>query len=445
MKTCMCILMLWLVAMPETLSAGFIFTRSGQKAVLPVRHDYSSAEGPVTLWAFGKQWGEQTEVKDGVAEFVAPTVRVPVVFQLKSGHDVQCEMIVYPDRHTTWDEELEFIVVGASIWLKTWAKAMDMPAEFFENLHGFLNPRRRFQKQHRLLILAQPHFRDAPETAWRLACEYETNVLWLGRDWYANNMVLQREVIVSPKQTSGPLADLQTQDWHRPPAFNLEVLRVLNRQTWISGSEYPLVEELRVPEAGRENLRVVWSYLPWPQQLGRNEVADMLFIRLLTEVAKGAGDRRPLDGRWRLLYPAAEEIKADQRPVLAAALKSVVTDPGNAAGWGEIRICVLDLRGKTPPPHDLFDSTSSGAITAIETRIGTDLPLLILGDNPILDTWKWLGLDRTSHRSSRPGVVWLPDSSLPPSMESQLRLMQLFTGWNIPLGGISQEGNNEER
>ena len=32
----------------------------------------------------------------------------------------------------------------------------------------------------------------------------------------------------------------------------------------------------------------------------------------------------------------------------------------------------------------------------IEARIGTQSPLLILGDNPILDTWKWLELDRAA-------------------------------------------------
>ena len=48
-------------------------------------------------------------------------------------------------------------------------------------------------------------------------------------------------------------------------------------------------------------------------------MADELFLRLLTETAKGAKDRPPLDGRWCLLYPAAKEIKADERPVLAAA------------------------------------------------------------------------------------------------------------------------------
>ena len=84
-------------------------------------------------------------------------------------------------------------------------------------------------------------------------------------------------------------------------------------------------------------------------------MADELFLRLLTETAKGAKDRPPLDGRWRLLYPAAKEIKADERPVLAAAMKSAETDVGGEAESREIRGYVLDLRGKTPPPADFFE------------------------------------------------------------------------------------------
>jgi hypothetical protein len=180
----------------------------------------------------------------------------------------------------------------------------------------------------------------------------------------------------------------------------------------------------------------VFSYLPWQRQLGRSEVADELFLRLLTETAKGANDRPPLDGRWALLYPSADEIKADRRPVLAAAMKSAETGVDDAAKSRKIRGYVLDLRGKTPPA-DFFEE--GGAVKAIEDRIGPQSPLLILGDNPVLDSWKWLALDRRRHRTSRPDVCWLPDNSLPPSIDSQLRLMELFTEWNIPFENISQE------
>jgi hypothetical protein len=166
-------------------------------------------------------------------------------------------------------------------------------------------------------------------------------------------------------------------------------------------------------------------------------MADELLIRLLAETAKGAKDRPPLNGRWLPLYPAVKDIKAGERPVLAAALKSAETDIDGEAKLQAIHAHVLDLRGKASPPADFFEHT--GVIRMVEGRIGAPSPLLILGDSPLLDTWKWLELDRQHHRSPRPGVVWWPDSSLPPSMDSQLRLMQLFTEWNISLEDISQE------
>ena len=215
---------------------------------------------------------------------------------------------------------------------------------------------------------------------------------------------------------TGPLADLQTQNWSLPPTFRQRAVRVSNRQTWIAGPEHPLVEEIRSPQKGTESLRTVFSYLPWQQQLGRTEMADELFLRLLTETAKGAKDRPPLDGRWRLLYPAAKEIKADERPVLAAAMKSAETDVGGEAeSPADSRLRARSARQDVAAGGFL----RGGRAPSRRSRLGSahESPLLILGDNPILDTWKWLELDRRHHRSPRPGVVWCPTVRLPPSLD----------------------------
>jgi len=166
-----------------------------------------------------------------------------------------------------------------------------------------------------------------------------------------------------------------------------------------------------------------------------------LFLRILSEAAQGAKGRPPLSGRWLLLYPAAKDVKADERPVLAAAARSAVSNVAGRADGQEIRAYVLDLRGKTPPPADFFETT--GIMRTVEARIGATRALLILGDSPLLDRWKWLELDRPHRRSPRPGVFWWPDSSLLPSTDSQLRLMQFFTDWNISLGELPQEASNE--
>ena len=104
---------------------------------------------------------------------------------------------------------------------------------------------------------------------------------------------------------------------------------------------------------------------------------------------------------------------------------------------------MLDFRGESRPPEDLFGD--SGVLKKIEARIGKHTPLLILGDNPHLDTWKWLALDRQRQKSPRPGVGWRPNRELPASLESQLRVMETFTQWNILLGDASRETNHANR
>ena len=42
-----------------------------------------------------------------------------------------------------------------------------------------------------------------------------------------------------------------------------------------------------------------------------------------------------------------------------------------------------------------------------EKRRSSCSPLLIVGNNPLLDQWKWLQLDRPQHRSLLARVIWL--------------------------------------
>ncbi len=59
--------------------------------------------------------------------------------------------------------------------------------------------------------------------------------------------------------------------------------------------------------------------------------------------------------------------------------------------------------------------------------------LLILGDDELLDAWKWLKLDRAKQIVRRPGVVWLSDDELPPSTKNRIRLMSTLTELGVPL------------
>jgi hypothetical protein len=445
MKAFLALLSLWLATAAGALRADELavtFARSGQKATLPLRGADSRSAGPVALWAFGRRWGEPAPVKNGAVELRAPTVRVPIVFQMAPEKDlshVLGELVVYPDRPVPWKKRTKLVAVAVPDWFDTWSEAVGLPVRKFKDPKVLDVGSWQVPERPALLILGG-------KLAGQGLCvtgERRINVLALAADWSDTNENAIRKLILSPKYMSGPLADLQSQNWPLPPLFYRRSLEVVNRQTWIAGPDHPLVEEIRSPQRGVELWRTVFSYLPWPRLLGRSEVADELFLRLLTETAKGAPGRRPLEDRWLLLYPAMKDVKPDERPVLAAALTSAIVNGGRQPHDRAIRAYVLDLRGKISSPAELSERID--ALGTIETRIGVSSPLLILGDNAILDHWKWLQLDRRSQRSLRPGVLWWPDNSLPPSRESQLRLMQLFTDWNLSLGNTPREACNEER
>jgi hypothetical protein len=427
------------------------FARGGQKMTL-LAPEYHRWPGTPILFAYGRVWAKAVMEKDGAMVFQTPQVRVPVVFQVVSltedgtfrglpgaaaFHAPPGEVIVYPDRPIPWEKKLRLVAVGAADWFQNWSNAVGLPVQTFKDLKSLRTGKWQVPEKPALVILGGGVFADGPSVAG----EYKVNTLTLDKDWRAANERIVANFAVLPKCMGGPLADLASQSWPLPPRFSRRALEVMNRQTWIAGPEHPLVEEIRSPSKGSESFRAVVSYLPWQRQLGRSGVADELFLRVLSEAARGAKGRPPLDGRWLLLYPPAKTLKAEERPVLAAASKSRVPD-GVSQGQ-KTHAYVLDLRGKTPPPADFFGTTES--IRTAEARVGERTPLLILGDSPLLDHWKWLKLDRPHGCSPRPGVVWRPDSSLPPSMDSQLRLMQFFTEWNISLGELPREVRNEDR
>lgn len=426
-----------------------VFARSGQKARLPVSDAGGQADQRFSLWALGRQWGEELSAKDGAIEIVAPQVRVPVAFQLVSSRQSEraahAELLVYPDRPISWGDKLkkiQFLAVGVPEWFIHWVNATRFPGDIHQewplNLGEWRQP-----STDALLIVGKGVVGKHLAGVRQLAADRNTEVLVLDAEWLGDSQGEERLFPLMPGQMTGPLTDLQTQDWATPPRFEDRVLRIINRRTWIAGPEHPLVEEVFDRSEANEESRMVFNYIPWQRQLGRSEVADGLFVRLLTEASKRPGDRPTWTGRWRLVYPTIKEIKAGERPVLAAAMKSNVEVNRNGTDSPVANAYVLDLRGKAAPSSNLLDE--SAELKMIEARIGAASPLLILGDHPILDTWKWLELDRMHHRSARPGVVWWSDDSLPPCQTSRLRLMELFTKWNIFLEHNAPEAKYEDR
>jgi len=430
------ILTLWLCAWSPMLQADalpVLFARSGQRAAISVDGKGKDVKN-VVLRAFGQPWGEPTVVKDGIADVMSPKVRVPVTFRVTpaSADIALAELVVYPDVPVRWEKkDVQLVQVGAPEWFNTWSAAVGLPVQKMESMKQFTAGNWRMLEKSGLLIVGPKVIADDFGTVSRLAVDHSTNVFVLEDDWFRVNRS-PCTVTVLPKHLAGPLADMQTEHWALPPAFSANATRIANRQSWISGPDHPWVEEIRSPRKGSEAFRTVVSYLPWQNQLGRSEIADALFLRLLRETVDGAKDRPALDRRWCLVYPSLKDVAACERPILAAAARAL-----DDAESREVCAYVVDLRGDKPIPVDFFKE--SDVVRKVETRIGPETPLLILGDNAALDGWKWLAADRVQHHSPRPGVLWWCDGALPSSLNERLQLMQFFTDRNISLGDILQE------
>lgn len=435
MKPSAFLLAVWLATMaPATRAAEppVRFARSGQSLTIDLDRGGDWAGEGVALFAYGRKWDAALTVKEAGVEVAAPRVRVPVAFRVAGANtgNTYAELVVYPDRPVVWDKDVQLAAVGASAWFDSWVSALDLPVHRFPNVTALGDSHWRKLEKNGLLIVVDHQAAGAgPQAIERLAVDYRVNVVVLEARWFGKVQTFEHAFTVGPKQMVGALAELQTQRWSAPPRFRQHTLpwqAVANRQAWIAGEAYPLVEEIRGFSEMAEPLRIIASYIPWQEQLGRCEIADELFLRLLAETANGAGERRSLGRNWRLLSPSKADVAPAERPVLASA--------SQPAG-DEVAVFVLDVRGAAPVPDEFFERETK----LLEERVSAATPLLILGDRPVLDSWKWLQLDRREYRSSRAGVFWWPDNALPPSFASQLRLMQFFTEWNIALPSISQE------
>ena len=94
---------------------------------------------PWRLTAFGRQWSEAATVRGGVAEFLAPEVRVPVVFHLTPPNKREAvlgELVVYPDRPVPWQKELQVASVGAPDWFEGWSEAIGLPVRRFKTIEA---------------------------------------------------------------------------------------------------------------------------------------------------------------------------------------------------------------------------------------------------------------------------------------------------------------------
>ncbi len=176
--------------------------------------------------------------------------------------------------------------------------------------------------------------------------------------------------------------------------------------------------------------KIVLSYLPWIQQLGRNDVDDDLLEAVIRATADPKCEPITLR-RILLLHPQQidgdDEKTAKERPVLTAALKIKTPVTGH-------ELVVVDVRGPDAPPHDLLQT-----LKLRESAIDTNHPLLILGDDPILEQWLWLSRHIGKPRSEPSGVIWLKDDTLGPGTAEQIRIMLALSQNGVPLTELKEK------
>ena len=442
-------------------AAPITFARGGQtvKAAVAGRTD------AVVLAAFGRKWTKPAAVKDGLAKIPVPQVRVPTVFDIVSPnppHKVHGSLIAYSDRGIGWDKSIRVYAAGAPAWFRQWAQAVGLAVAHTspKEIRKIPTELSRGVEQ-RLLVLGQPGAGKAIASLSSLGRKQKLNLLVLEAQWLGAAQV-HPPLAVTPRGMGGPLAGLRKQKWPRPPRFGQSVGSfpgICNRWSWIRAAGRPLVEEVAL--ARRSQRRVVLSYLPWQRQLGRTEMADVLFVELLRTAAGPAKAPSLLDRQIRIInleLADASAAKADPslrdkralaraklRPVLVAALSAKpakTPNPDEEAVMDDAGgpVFVLDLRGKDPQPKDI-----GGTLARLSRETARKAPLLILGDDPILDGWKWLKLDRKKQTVAPGHVVWLSDDVLPADTIAKNRLMTELTRMKVSLWRARLETNHENQ
>jgi len=421
------------------------FARSGHEVEARLkRFDWAlfEPEKEVKLWAFGRKWTVPAHVHAFGSEpyawcrLKAPDVRVPTVITILDPRDHPAgELVVYPDQDVQWDKKIHLYCSEARGWFAQWAAATGLPVDEW---HGKANA------DETALLISHSHIDIALNLvpAQKKAAEGKVNLLA-----FSDYPVANSPVDVLPRWMSGGMSETGKEHWPRPMHFTRHVepfLEIANRWAWVSDDRgLPLVEQVAIIDHPAAEIRpVVASYLPWWQQLGRNEYADATLLALLSASAKAA----PVELKGHpvgFIYPPREKLDPKDRPVLCA-IRSVepVIRPEQEPDYNPPMIHIMDLRGKDKPAADP-DELSKACRASVEGQAAA--VLLILGDDPMLDEWIWLKLDRAKKAVGRPGVVWLSDDELPPSRENQVRLMLTLTELGVPLAPRDQKPEEEKK
>jgi hypothetical protein len=412
------------------------FAVPGMKLSVRLRE---AGDGPVVLRALGRNWTEPVTPKDGTVQIELPAVRVPIAFSVvadgKAG-PVLARVVVYPaDYRLKWDEKITLSIESeAPVWLKEWLAATNLPAKT-------VKPRDEPAAAERgaggtgLFIVGRMAAGKSPRQFIERHALWQTNVLVLDAEWFGAPAHEESRLPVRDGDCfHHGLAELNRYAWPQGVAFQSVAgpwPGIANRWVWIDGPTSPLVEEVR---ASGNSRRIVFSYLPWHQQLGI-ETADAIFLAVLQAAARNSAGEPELNRQFVLQWPPAETVTPATRPVLAACLRErqpprnfSTLEPNSPSPESLVArppLSILDLRGPALSTND------AAALPAVSPKqdwlvLGAD-PGVELPEPPAKDSEEPDGAKKTR-------VIHLKDDALPSSLKGQVRLMQVLTDQGVFIG-----------
>ncbi|MGD9126939.1 MAG: hypothetical protein PVH19_06130, partial [Planctomycetia bacterium] len=261
----------------QTQPQKVFFARSGQRVTIPgaVQLRYLNATLPVVSHR-------------GVPMFTIPKLRAPCVLGAynDSGKLVR-EFVAYPEKITTIGPEPEQTFLAEMVdppdWFLQWSEA----TRLFEKKKTPDSPDAEEEKP-RLLILgpeATGHSTDVvrgllKEKGLKTALVF--NPRWSGPDSKKPkrfDLAKAKGPLLENYQALGDLSPLVFSQIQTPSP------KIMNRIAWLRPvkDELPYVEELLTTE---RKYRILVSYIPWEEQLGRSDQMDHLLRHLLVKAAE---------------------------------------------------------------------------------------------------------------------------------------------------------------
>jgi hypothetical protein len=399
-----------------------------------------AGDGNVVLRALGRNWTEPVAPKDGMVQVELPTVRVPIAFSVvataKAG-TVLARVVVYPaDYRLKWDEKISLSIESeASGWLKEWVVATNLPVKTVKPGDDPVSVERGAGGAG-LFIVGRTGAGKSPQQFIERHTQWQTNVLILDAEWFGEQANEESRLPVARCDCfHHGLADLNRYAWPQAVAFQSVTgpwPGIANRWVWIDGPSSPLVEEVR---ASGNSRRIVFSYLPWHQQLGI-ETADAMFLSVLQAAALNTTVERQLNRQFVLVWPPAATVTPTTRPILAACLqeRQAVRDEGTLENKVTLPesiaakppLSILDLRGPA------LSSNEAAALPTVSTKqdwivLGTDAEVELPKSDDAKDSEEIDGAKKAR-------VIHLKDDALPSSLKGQVRLMQALTDQGVFIG-----------